>query len=176
MQRPVMHRLAFSAMCVGAILAGGIAPAAAQAVKLIGEFRDWATYSATESTGPVCFAMTKSGRIDPMPDGFTEAFLYLTHRPTESVRNELNIVAGYVFAPDTQATANVGGQAFALFTEKDAAWLAEPAQNENLAGAIRAGSSLVVEGTSEKGIKVTPTFSLSGATAASSAVEGNCNG
>jgi len=176
MLRLMIRRHVLPAFCVAGLLAAGTAPAAAQAVKLIGEFRNWATYSATESTGPVCFAMTKSSEIDPVPDGFTEAYLYLTHRPTESVRNELNIVAGYVFAPDTQATANVGGQSFALFTEKDAAWLAEPAQNENLAGAIRAGSSLVLEGTSEKGIKVTTTFSLSGATAASRAVEGNCNG
>lgn len=171
-----MQRLVLSAMCVGALLVGGTAPAFAQAVKLIGEFRDWATYSATDAAGPVCFAMTKSSNIDPVPDGFTEAYLYLTHRPTESVRNELNIVAGFTFAPDTPATADVGGQTFQLFTEKDAAWLAEPSQNDNLAGAIRAGSSLVIEGTSDKGIKVVETFSLSGATAASRAVEGNCNG
>jgi len=34
----------------------------------------------------------------------------------------------------------------------------------------------VIEGTSDNGIKVSQTFSLSGATAASRAIEGNCTG
>ncbi len=152
------------------------APAQAQAVKLLGQYRDWSAYSATEATGPVCFALTRSTSVDPSPDGFTEAYLYLTHRPAESVRNELNIVAGFTFAQDQPATATVDGQTFELFTEKDAAWLLNPSQNDNLAGAMRAGSSVVVEGTSEAGIRITETFSLSGATAASKAVEGGCAG
>jgi hypothetical protein len=158
-----------------AIFATGT-PSLAQSVTLLGEFRSWGAYAASESTGPVCFAMSKSTSVDPMPDGFTSAYLYLTHRPSVSVRNEMNVVSGYMFAPDTPATATVGGQTFELFTERDAAWLLDPSQNDNLAGALRAGSSVVIEGTSDKGIKITETFSLSGATAASRAIEGNCTG
>lgn len=149
--------------------------ALAQSVKLLGEYRDWTAYSATESTGPVCFALSKPTEVTPSPDEFTEAWLYLTNRPSESVRNELNLVAGFTFAPDTPATATVSGQSFELFTDKDAAWLLDPSQNENLAGALRAGSTVVIEGTSDKGIRITETFSLSGATAASRAIE-NCTG
>jgi hypothetical protein len=145
--------------------------AMAQSVKLLGEFRDWTAYTATESTGPVCFALSKPTEVSPSPDEFTEAWLYLTNRPSESVRNELNLVAGFMFAPDTPATATVSGQTFELFTDKDAAWLLDPNQNDNLAGALRAGSSVVIEGTSDKGIRIVETFSLSGATAASRAIE-----
>ena len=149
--------------------------AMAQSVKLLGEFRDWTAYTATESTGPVCFALSKPTEVSPSPDEFTEAWLYLTNRPSESVRNELNLVAGFMFAPDTPATATVSGQTFELFTDKDAAWLLDPNQTDNLAGALRAGSSVVIEGTSDKGIRIVETFSLSGATAASRAIEG-CTG
>lgn len=166
------RRLAAIAALAVPMLAG---TAHAQAVKLIGEFRDWTAYSATESTGPVCFALSKPTEVTPSPDDFTEAWLYLTNRPNESVRNELNLVAGFTFAPDTPATASVGGETFQLFTDKDAAWLLDPSQNDNLAGALRAGSSVVIEGTSDKGIRITETFSLSGATAASRAIEG-CTG
>lgn len=152
------------------------APALAQSVRLIGEFRSWSAYSATEQTGPVCFALTRPTEITPQPDGFSGAYLYLTNRPSIGVRNELNLVAGYTFAADTPATATVSGQTFELFTDKDAAWLKNPSQNDNLAGALRAGSSVVIEGTSDNGIKVSQTFSLSGATAASRAIEGNCTG
>lgn len=163
--------VAIAAMTVP-MLAGA---ASAQSVKLLGEYRDWTAYTATESTGPVCFALSKPTEVTPSPDEFTEAWLYLTNRPSESVRNELNLVAGFIFAPDTTATATVGGQTFELFTDKDAAWLQDPAQNDDLAGALRAGSSVVIEGTSDKGIRITETFSLSGATAASRAIEG-CTG
>ena len=152
------------------------APALAQSVKLIGEFRSWSAYSAAEQTGPVCFALTRPTEITPQPDGFTEAYLYLTHRPSLGVRNELNLVAGFTFAADTPATISVSGQTFELFTDKDAAWLKNPAQNDDLAGALRAGSAVVIEGTTDGGIKVSETFSLSGATAASRAIEGDCTG
>ncbi|MDB5540447.1 MAG: hypothetical protein JWQ89_2174 [Devosia sp.] len=169
-----MNFRAFAAIAIIAVpLLGG--PAMAQSVKLLGEYRDWTAYTATESTGPVCFALSKPTEVTPSPDDFTEAWLYLTNRPSESVRNELNLVAGFTFAPDTTATATVSGQSFELFTDKDAAWLQDPAQNDNLAGALRAGSSITIEGTSDKGIRISETFSLSGATGASRAIEG-CTG
>jgi hypothetical protein len=91
------------------------------------------------------------------------------------VANEFNLVAGFTFAPDSAATVNVSGQVFNLFTQNDAAWLDDASQSTTLASAIRAGSSMVVEGTSAAGIKITQTFSLSGATAASQAMA-DCKG
>ncbi len=146
--------------------------ASAQSVQSLGDFRDWAAYSASEGAGAVCFAMSKPTDVQPPVDGYTQAYLYLTHRPAENVLNEINLVAGFDFAPDQPATLTVGGQIFDLFTQKDAAWLLDASRNDDLAGAIRAGSSLVVKGTTDKGILVTETFSLSGATAASRAIGG----
>lgn len=146
----------------------------AQSVQSIGTFKDWSVYSASEGGGAVCFAMSKPSDVSPAPDGYTQAYLYLTHRPAENVSNELNLVAGFDFAPDQPATLTVGGKSFDLFTQKDAAWLLDPAQGDNLAGAMRAGQSLVIEGTSDKGILITETFSLSGATAASKAIDAGC--
>jgi hypothetical protein len=148
------------------------APAFAQAVQSLGEFRDWNAYSASEGAGAVCFAMSKPTEVTPPVDGYTQAYLYLTHRPAENVLNEVNLVAGFDFAPDQPATLSVGGKSFDLFTQKDAAWLLDASQNDDLAGALRAGSTVVVEGTTDKGLLVTETFSLSGATAASKAIGG----
>lgn len=148
--------------------------ALAQSVRLIGEFRDWSAYAAVEGTDNICFAMSRPLEVNPTPDGLGDAYLYLTHRPAENVRHEFNLVAGFTFAADTPATVSVSGQSFELITENDAAWLLDPAQGQQLASAMRAGSSLVIEGTTDKGIKVTETFSLSGATAASRAIDGDC--
>lgn len=150
---------------------GGIAPAAAQSVRLIGDFRDWSAYSASEGAGPLCFALSRPTAVAPQPDGFAGAYLYLTNRPAEGVRYEFNLVAGFPFAPGQPAVVSVGGQNFDLFTENDAAWLLDPAQGDNLASAIRAGATLTIDGTTERGIRVSQTYSLSGATAASRAIE-----
>ncbi|MDO8359778.1 MAG: hypothetical protein Q7T08_07040 [Devosia sp.] len=160
-------------LCIALAAVFALAGAAsAQSVQLIGQFRDWSSYSASEGAGAVCFAMSKPAEVTPSPDGYTQAYLYLTHRPSENVANELNLVAGFEFAPDQPATLTIGGKSFDLFTQKDAAWLLDASQNDNLAGALRAGTSLVIEGTTDKGILVTETFSLSGATAASRAIGG----
>ncbi|MDB5562004.1 MAG: hypothetical protein JWN11_1422 [Hyphomicrobiales bacterium] len=170
--RATRAALIFAAVLAGSGLAAGTA--SAQAVKSLGDFRNWSSYSASDGSGALCFAVSKPTDVTPTPDGYTQAFLYLTHRAAENVNNELNLVAGFTFAPDTPATLSVGGQSFALFTQNDAAWLQDPSQSDNLAGVMRAGTSVVVEGSTDKGIKVTETFSLSGATAASKAISGNC--
>jgi len=156
------------------LLASGASAALAQSVRLIGDYRDWSSYAASDGSGAVCFALSKPKSVEPTPDGYSQAYLYLTHRPAQNITNELNLVAGFTFAPDTPATLVIGGQSYPLFTAEDAAWLQDPAQGNNLAGVMRAGSSLAIEGTSDKGIKIIETFSLSGATAASKAIDGAC--
>ena len=167
-----MHRFALALSA--ALLVSASGGTFAQSVTSIGDFKDWSAYSASEGAGAVCFAMSKPSSVDPSPDGYSQAYLYLTHRPAENVSNELNLVAGFEFAPDQPATLTVGGKSFDLFTQKDAAWLLDATKNDDLAGAMRAGSSVVVQGTTDKGILVEETFSLSGATAASKAISASC--
>lgn len=170
----MFFRRAAIAAAIAATGLGAAAPALAQSVQLIGTFKDWSAYSASEGAGSVCFAMSKPTQVDPQPDGYTQAYLYLTHRPADNISNELNLVAGFEFAPDQPATLEVGGKSFDLFTQKDAAWLLDASQTETLAGAMRAGSSVVIQGTSSRGILVAETFSLTGATAASRAIDSGC--
>jgi hypothetical protein len=168
-------KFASGPLAILAVLVFAAAPAVAQSVKALGDFRDWSAYTATAQSGnDLCFAVTKPTRVTPVPDGYTQGYLYLTHRPSEDITNELNFVAGYSFQSGSKATLTVGEQTFSLFTENDAAWLDDPSQRDNLAGAIRAGSSLSIAGTSDQGTNITETFSLSGATAASHAIDGAC--
>jgi hypothetical protein len=151
-----------------------VGAANAQQVRLLDESRAWSSYGATDATGAVCFAMTKPESVTPTPDGYTQAYIYITNRPGENVASEFNLVAGFTFQPDSVATVTVGGQTFNLFTQNDAAWLDDVEQSAALATAIRAGSSMVVEGTTAAGIKVTQNYSLSGATAAQQSISSEC--
>lgn len=162
-----------AAGALGALLLA-TAPATAQAVKPIGTFRDWSAYAASSGSGQICFAVAKPAEVTPAPDGYTQAYLYLTHRPAEKISNELNLVAGFMLSSDQPATLTVAGQTYPLFVKDDAAWLADPGQSDSLAGIMRAGTSVVIEATSDRGIKVKETFSLAGATAASRAISSSC--
>lgn len=150
------------------------ASASAQQVRLLGEHRAWSSYAANDAAGPVCFAMVKPEAVTPMPDGYSQAYIYITNRPSEGVTTEFNLVAGFTFQPDSRATVSVGSQSFNLFTQNDAAWLDDASQASALATAIRAGSNMVVEGTSAAGIRITQTYSLSGATAAQQSINSGC--
>jgi hypothetical protein len=112
--------------------------------------------------------------VTPTPDDYSQAYIYITNRPAENVANEFSLVAGFTFQPDSRATISVGGETFNLFTQNDAAWLDDAGQSDALASAIRAGSSMSVEGTTAAGIKVVQAYSLSGATAAQQSIGAEC--
>lgn len=152
----------------------GVGTGFAQSVQVLGDYRDWSAFTANDGSGPVCFAMSKPKEVEPSPEGYTQAYIYLTHRVSEGTRAEFNLIAGFEFAADSVAVAKVGSNVFSLFTNADAAWLADPSISDSFARSLRAGSSLIIEGTSEFGVKVVQTYSLSGATAASRAIDRAC--
>jgi len=168
-----MPRLPITALASVLVLAS-ILPAQAQSARVLGDFRDWSAYAADDGGGTICFAMTKPKSTDPVPADYGEAYLYVTDRPGEDVVNEFNLVAGYTFQTGSVASVSVDGTPFSLFTQGDAAWLDDASQSANLAAAIRAGSSLTVEGVAADGSTITQSYSLSGATAAQQATGAEC--
>lgn len=151
------------------------AGAQAQSVRVLGDHRDWSAYSSTGSVGKLCFALSKPQDVRPTPSGYSQSYMYLTHRPAEGVRNEVNFVAGFDLAPERPAVLNIGGQEFALFVDNGAAWLDNTAQADAVVGAMRAGSAMRVTVTAADGTEVVETFSLSGVTAASRSIDRECS-
>ncbi|MHA6299469.1 invasion associated locus B family protein [Devosia sp. CAU 1758] len=156
------------------LVMAALAPVQAQSARVLGDFRDWSSFAADDGGGTVCFAMTRPKSTEPTPDGYGDAYLYISSRPGEDVVNEFNVVAGYTFQTGSMAVASVGGEDFPLFTQNDAAWLDDSAQAANLAAALRAGTTVTITGTSAAGTEIVQSFSLSGATAAQQAIGAEC--
>lgn len=157
--------------CLLALLPG---PALAQPVRLLGDHNAWSAYSAAQGPGPICFVLSRPTATDPLPGGYGESHFYITHRPAEAIRAEINLVSGYVFSADAPATLTVGAASFRLYTLGDSAWLEDVAQTNAALEAIRAGATMVVEGVTDTGMRVRQTFSLIGATAATRAIDAAC--
>lgn len=167
------HRLA-SLVTFVIVMATSITAVHAQSVRLLGDFRDWSSYATNETGGKLCFVLSKPKDVRPSPSGYTQSYLYLTHRPAEGVQNEFNFVAGYDLAPEQAPIVTIGGRSFDLFVDSDAAWLDDPALSGDVAGNMRAGSSMSIKIIAADGTEVIETFSLSGVTAASRAIDREC--
>jgi len=146
----------------------------AQQVQVLGDFRNWSAFTANDGAGVICFSMSKPKNVEPVPDGYTQAYVFLTTRDAQNIKNEFNLIAGYEFDADASAFARVGSRVYNLYTKQDAAWLEDVSQTQAFARALRAGSIMTIEGTTQEGVKIVQTYSLSGVTAASRAVNSAC--
>ena len=66
----------------------------------------------------------------------------------------------------SNVTATIDGRTYQMVTEGEAAWLAVEADEATFVEALKAGTKLVVKGTSKKGNNMSDTYHLSGVTAA----------
>lgn len=146
---------------------------------LIGQFGDWAAYTAAPGNRPVCFALSKptSGQTSPANrrDESMVVYMFISTRPKEKVKDEVSIlVTGYAFKPGSDATATIGSANFALYTQNDGAWIKNAAEEARMVDAMRKGADLVVKATTSRGTETTDNFSLKGIAEALDRVAQQC--
>ena len=141
-----------------AAVAGGAKPT------LLGQYGEWGAYSAAPGGKKVCFAIARptSSETNPQAKSRNPPYMFISSRPADKVSNEVSIVIGYPFKPNTEATAVVGSTSFALYTQQDGAWIENVSEEARLVDALRSGQSAVVKGVSVRGTQSTDTFSLKG--------------
>jgi hypothetical protein len=141
-----------------AAVAGGSKPT------LLGQYGDWGAYSATPGGKKVCFAIAKPATSETTPPGKSRnpSYMFISTRPADKVNNEVSIIIGYPFKPNSDATVAVGSTSFALYTQQDGAWIKDAAEEAHLVEAMRGGQNAVVKGMSAKGTRSSDIFSLKG--------------
>jgi Invasion associated locus B (IalB) protein len=153
-----------------AAVAGGAEPT------LIGQFGTWGAYSAAPNGKKVCFALAKpsSSKTNPPNRPRDPAYAFVSTRPSEKVNNEVSIMIGYALKPGAESTAEVGGAAYAMYTQGDGLWIKNAAEEERMVEAMRKSADLVVKGVSTKGTETTDTFSLKGLAQALDRISQDC--
>jgi invasion protein IalB len=156
-------------MIAGMGLMAVLAPAAlAQAptagATLLGQYGDWGAYTATPGGKKVCFALAKptTSSTNPPNRPRDPAWLFVSTRPAEKVREEVSVIIGYPFKANAEATVEVGNATFAMYTQNDGAWVKNAAEEARLVEAMRKGADVTVRGESGRGTKTTDVFSLKG--------------
>jgi len=145
----------------------------AQGQQLLGQFSDWAAYTADGASGKVCFVISQpKGRA---PEGLNRdpAYFFVSHRPGENVRNEVSVQVGFPIQGGSTVDITVGSNTFQLVTQNERGW--SNGQNDAaIVSAMRAGADMTVQSTSTRGNVTTDTYSLSGVSAALDASSKAC--
>ncbi len=150
--------------------AGGAKPT------LLGQYGEWGAYFASPGGKKICFAVAKptSAETNPPHRSRDPSYMFISTRPADKVSNEVSIIIGYPFKPNSDATLAVGSTSFDLYTQQDGAWIKNLTEEAHMVEAMRAGQSAVVKGTSSRGTRSTDTYSLRGLAQALDRAEREC--
>jgi invasion protein IalB len=131
---------------------------------LLGQYGDWGAYTASPGGKKVCFALAKPKSSTTTPAGRKRdpAYMFVSSRPAEKVKNEVSVIIGYPFKPSSDATAEIGPAKFAMYTQNDGAWIKNVAEETRMIDAMRKGGDVTIKGMSGKGTQSTDQFSLKG--------------
>jgi hypothetical protein len=131
---------------------------------LLGMFGDWGAYTASPGGKKICFALAKPSKSETTPPHRPRdpAFLFVSTRPAEKVKDEVSLIIGYGFKPNTDATLELAGATYAMYTQSDGAWIKNAAEEPKLIDAMRKGGDLTIKGTSARGTGTLDVFSLKG--------------
>lgn len=142
--------------------------------RLMGTYGDWLAYSFVEDGNKVCYMASKPKKDEGNYSRRDDIFALITHRPSEDTKDVFSYIAGYTYKSGSDVTIDVAGKKFTLFTQGGTAWTPDADTDARLSKAIRAGSNMVVRGTSSRGTATKDTFSLKGSTAAHKKITAEC--
>jgi hypothetical protein len=151
------------------------APAMAQEATQIGTFKAWTAWKGKDANGDMCYI--SSTPQESLPAGVTRSAInfLVIHRKGLGTKNEVQTLIGYPFnTTNSNASASIDGKAYPMVTEGEAAWLASSQDEGAFVAALKAGTTLTVKGTSQRGTNTTDTYSLGGVTAAMTEIDKAC--
>ena len=141
----------------------------------LGTYGEWGAYLAQSGKDKTCYALGQPKDRQPkakLKD--TSAYIFISTRPGEGVRNEVAINLGYGTKDGSAATAEIDGDGWELITKATNAWVKEQSKEKEFVGALRGGSKLVVKAASSKGAPSTDTYMLKGLSDALARVAQEC--
>jgi len=143
---------------------------------LLGQYGDWGAYTASPGGRKMCFALAKpkTSVTEPAGRSRNQTYMFVSSRPADNVRNEVSVMIGYPFRTTSDATAEIGGNKFAMYTCSDGAWIKNVAEEARMVDAMRKGADLTVKGTSGRGTQSTDQYSLKGLAQALDKIDQEC--
>ena len=142
------------------LLTGG--PAAGQGIERLGDFGKWQAYAFDESGAKACYIASQPTKDEGNYTKRGEIYAMVTHRPAEKIRDEVSLAAGYTYKKQTNVSVSIDGENFRLTPVEDTAWAPDTMSDQKMVAAMKAGTTMIVQGTSSRGTQTKDTYSLIG--------------
>lgn len=139
----------------------------------VGTYGEWGAFTA-QGKGKTCYALAKPKERVPASLKRDQAYIFISNRPSENVRNEVSIIMGFPMKDNSDAKAEIGGTTFDLICKGTNAWVKNPAEEKEFIDSLRKGSKLVIKASSTKGGLSTDSYSLAGLSEALARVQKEC--
>ena len=162
-----------------AATAGKTAAAAAAASDpgkpaLVQSYGDWGAYVAKGAKARTCYAIATPKERLPAALKRDPAYLFVSQRPGEGVRNEISFATGFDIKPDSGSRAEIGNVSFDLVSKGGNLWIKNAAEEAKALDVMRKGARVVVKAQSLRGNLTTDSYSLSGLAQALERVQKEC--
>lgn len=151
-------------------------PATPSAPVNLGTFNAWTAWKGQDADGLMCYVSAAPKTTLPVGANRDPVHFLVVNRIGRHTKDEVQTLVGYPLEINGTFSATIDGKSYAMITTKDdpktatnenyAAWLRSAADQPGFVAALKAGSSLVVKGVSQRGTHTTDTYSLAGITAA----------
>ncbi len=136
--------------------------AIAPVVQRLGGTASWSAYLYKEKSGRVCYMAGGPQKTEPGKFKRKLPAAMITHRPEEGVANVVSFDEGYPLKEGSDASLDVSGTHFDLFTKGDTAWSRTADLDKTIVEAMAKGRQAVVKAMPQKGPPTTDIYSLSG--------------
>lgn len=143
-------------------------------VRRLGAAEGWSAYAYNGRSGKVCYLTGFPVKREPAHGRRKPAVMMVTHRPDEHVTDVVSFDEGYLFKDGSDASLDVDGAKFDLFSKGDTAWSRTPETDKAIVTAMAKGTHATIEGTPQKGPAISDTFSLSGFSRALALIDKAC--
>jgi len=150
------------------------APVQSAGVKSAKVFKDWSVHVAGKNKQKICYLHGEPKKSAGKYNRRGPTYMQVTHRVADRARNEVSITAGYSYKKGSDVNVKIDKKTFSMFTDGATAWSRDARGDAALVAAMRAGTTMVVTGTSTRGTVTKDRYSLAGFTAAHKAINKAC--
>jgi hypothetical protein len=140
---------------------------------LLGQYDGWGAYWAAPDGRKVCFAAARPNSTQTNR-GRTPAYLFITSRPYDKVKDEVSAIVSFPLKGNADATAVIGKKQYALSAQSDGVWIKNQTDETKLVDDMRKGGDLVLKATTDRGLQSTDTFSMKGLAQALDRISREC--
>ena len=139
-----------------------------------GKYKNWESFTVETDKGKICFAQTVPTKRAPAAIKRDKSKLFVTFRPTESIKDEISITSGHDYKTSS-VTASSGKRRYSFFSQKNFAWLLDDQEERKFIQLMKKATDVIVKARTTKGAETTDHYSMMGFTKAYNTAKKTCS-